>query len=165
MACEEEIKCGQESSDWHWNRDGGEQQEIVVLFNWPCRVSNEKYQICGRKYKNASPAFMKLILPNHVQRRLQVTREMLRFARSVLVSSYIQPFQFLLSEACCANCFKMLHCSNWDVQLYPYLNISTEWLFRIPQRIWRETKMQPSTARSGHHISCILFSLHFLCDI
>ena len=35
----------------------------------------------------------------------------------------------------------------------------------MPQRIWIETKMQPSTARSGHHISCILFSLHFLCDI
>ena len=41
----------------------------------------------------------------------------------------------------------------------------TEWLFWMPQRIWRETKMQPSTDRSGHHISCRLFSLHFLCDI
>ena len=41
----------------------------------------------------------------------------------------------------------------------------TEWLFRMPQRIWRVTKMQPSTARSGHHISCSLSSLHFLFGI
>ena len=42
---------------------------------------------------------------------------------------------------------------------------STEWLFRMPQRKWRETKLQPSTARSGHHNSCSLFSLHFLFGI
>ena len=30
---------------------------------------------------------------------------------------------------------------------------------------WRETKRQPSRARSGHQISCSLVSLHFLCDI
>ena len=30
-------------------------------------------------------------------------------------------------------------------------------------RKWRETKQQPSRARSGHH-SCCLVSLHFLCD-
>ena len=30
---------------------------------------------------------------------------------------------------------------------------------------WRETKQHPSRARSGHQISCCLFSLHFLCDI
>ena len=30
---------------------------------------------------------------------------------------------------------------------------------------WRETKQQPSRARSGHQISCCLVSLHFLCDI
>ena len=30
---------------------------------------------------------------------------------------------------------------------------------------WRETKLQPSRARSGHQISCCLVSLHFLCDI
>ena len=30
---------------------------------------------------------------------------------------------------------------------------------------WRSTKQHPSRARSGNHISCCLFSLHFLCDI
>ena len=30
---------------------------------------------------------------------------------------------------------------------------------------WRETKLQPSRARSGHQISCCFVSLHFLCDI
>ena len=30
---------------------------------------------------------------------------------------------------------------------------------------WRETKLQPSRARTGHQISCCLVSLHFLCDI
>ena len=30
---------------------------------------------------------------------------------------------------------------------------------------WRETKLQPRRARSGHQISCCLVSLHFLCDI
>ena len=30
---------------------------------------------------------------------------------------------------------------------------------------WRETKLQPSRARSGHQISCCLVSLHFLRDI
>ena len=30
---------------------------------------------------------------------------------------------------------------------------------------WRETKLQPSRARSGHQISGCLVSLHFLCDI
>ena len=32
-------------------------------------------------------------------------------------------------------------------------------------RKWRESKQQPSRARSGHQISCCLVSLHFLCDI
>ena len=31
-------------------------------------------------------------------------------------------------------------------------------------RKWRESKQQPSRARSGHQISCCLVSLHFLCD-
>ena len=35
----------------------------------------------------------------------------------------------------------------------------------MSHREWRETKRQPSRARSGHHISCCLVSLHFLCDI
>ena len=30
---------------------------------------------------------------------------------------------------------------------------------------WRESKQQPSRARSGHQISCCLVSLHLLCDI
>ena len=30
---------------------------------------------------------------------------------------------------------------------------------------WRETKLQPSRARSGNQISCCLVALHFLCDI
>ena len=30
---------------------------------------------------------------------------------------------------------------------------------------WRETKLQPCRARSGHQISCCLVSLHFLRDI
>ena len=32
-------------------------------------------------------------------------------------------------------------------------------------RKWRETKQQPSRARSGHQSSCCLVPLHFLCDI
>ena len=36
---------------------------------------------------------------------------------------------------------------------------------RMSHRKWRETKQQPSRARSGHQISCWLVSLHFLCDI
>ena len=32
-------------------------------------------------------------------------------------------------------------------------------------RKWRETKQQPSRARSGNQISCCLVSLNFLCDI
>ena len=32
-------------------------------------------------------------------------------------------------------------------------------------RKWRESKWQPSRARSGHQLSCCLVSLHFLCDI
>ena len=35
---------------------------------------------------------------------------------------------------------------------------------RMSHRKWRETKQQPSRARSGHQISCCLVSLHFLCD-
>ena len=30
---------------------------------------------------------------------------------------------------------------------------------------WRETKQQPSRARSDHQISCCLASIYFLCDI
>ena len=30
---------------------------------------------------------------------------------------------------------------------------------------WRETKLQPSRANSGHQISCCLVSLQFLCNI
>ena len=36
---------------------------------------------------------------------------------------------------------------------------------RMLHRKWRETKQQPSKARSGHKISCCLVSLHFLSDI
>ena len=36
---------------------------------------------------------------------------------------------------------------------------------KMLHRKWRETKQQPSRARSGHQISCCLVSLHFLCDI
>ena len=35
----------------------------------------------------------------------------------------------------------------------------------MSHRKWRETKQQPSRARSGHQISCCLNFLHFLCDI
>ena len=35
----------------------------------------------------------------------------------------------------------------------------------MSHRIWRESKLQPSRARSGHLISCCLISLCFLCDI
>ena len=35
----------------------------------------------------------------------------------------------------------------------------------MTHRIWRESKLQPSRARSGNLISCCLISLHFLCDI
>ena len=36
---------------------------------------------------------------------------------------------------------------------------------RMSHRKRRETKQQPSRARSGNPISCCLVSLHFLCDI
>ena len=36
---------------------------------------------------------------------------------------------------------------------------------RMSHRKWRETKQQPSRARSGHQLRCCLVSLHFLCDI
>ena len=35
----------------------------------------------------------------------------------------------------------------------------------MSHRIWRESRLQPSRARSGNLISCCLISLHFLCDI
>ena len=38
-------------------------------------------------------------------------------------------------------------------------------LDRMSRRKWRESKQQPSIARSGHEIGCCLVSLHFLCDI
>ena len=38
-------------------------------------------------------------------------------------------------------------------------------LARMSHWKWRETKQQPSRARSGHQISCCSVSLHFLCDI
>ena len=34
----------------------------------------------------------------------------------------------------------------------------------MSHRKYRETKQQPSRARSGHQISCFLVSLHFLCN-
>ena len=36
---------------------------------------------------------------------------------------------------------------------------------RMSHRKWRESKQQPSRARSGNQLSCCLVSLHFLCDI
>ena len=36
---------------------------------------------------------------------------------------------------------------------------------RVSHWKWRETKQQPSRARSGHQISSCFVSLHFLCDI
>ena len=42
---------------------------------------------------------------------------------------------------------------------------STVIVARMSHWKWRETKQQPSRARSGHQISCCLVSLHFLCDI
>ena len=36
---------------------------------------------------------------------------------------------------------------------------------RMSHKKWRETKQQPSRARTGHQISCCLLLLHFLCDI
>ena len=36
---------------------------------------------------------------------------------------------------------------------------------RMSHRKRRETRQQPSRARSGHQISCCLISLHVLCDI
>ena len=42
---------------------------------------------------------------------------------------------------------------------------STVIVARISHWKWRETKLQPSRAWSGRHISCCLVSLHFLCDI
>ena len=49
--------------------------------------------------------------------------------------------------------------------LTPSLACFTGRLARMPHRKWRSTKQQPSRAGSGHHISCCLVSLHFLCDI
>ena len=36
---------------------------------------------------------------------------------------------------------------------------------RVSHRKLRETKQEPSRARTGYQISCCLVSLHFLCDI
>ena len=41
----------------------------------------------------------------------------------------------------------------------------TKIVARISHWKWRETKQQPSRARSGHQISCCLVSYNFLCDI
>ena len=43
--------------------------------------------------------------------------------------------------------------------------LSTVIVDRMSHWKWRETKQQPSRARSGHQIRCCLVSLHFLCDI
>ena len=45
------------------------------------------------------------------------------------------------------------------------VNRSTVTVTRMSHRKSRETKQQPSSARSGNQISCCLVSLHFLCDI
>ena len=42
---------------------------------------------------------------------------------------------------------------------------STVIVARMSHWKWRETKLQPSRARSGQQISCCLVSLHFLGDI
>ena len=42
---------------------------------------------------------------------------------------------------------------------------STAIAARMSHWKWRETKQQPSRARSGHQIICCLVFLHFLCDI
>ena len=59
------------------------------------------------------------------------------------------------------------HCN--IIQHYTPLHFSkittTVIVARMSHWKWRETKLQPSRARSGHHISCCLVSLHFLCDI
>ena len=44
-------------------------------------------------------------------------------------------------------------------------SVCTGRLGRMSHRKWRETKQQPSRARSGKNISCCLVSCHFLCDI
>ena len=42
---------------------------------------------------------------------------------------------------------------------------STGRIDSMSHRKWRETKQQPSRARSVHQLSCFLVCLHFLCDI
>ena len=42
---------------------------------------------------------------------------------------------------------------------------TTERPDKMSHRKWRETKQQPSRARSGHQIRCCLVSLHVLCNI
>ena len=44
----------------------------------------------------------------------------------------------------------------------PLKERNTRYSHRTPLRTWRETKQQPSRAKSGHHVSCCLVSLHFL---
>ena len=78
--------------------------------------------------------------------------------------------------------FDKCFCQSSRVSFYP--GCSVEWkVFEIMQfktkwsikettgrldwmshRKWRETKQQPSRARSGNQISCCLLSLNFLCD-
>ena len=48
---------------------------------------------------------------------------------------------------------------------YLYYIVCTVIGARMSHWKWRETKLQPSRARSGHQISCCLVSLHFLSDI
>ena len=45
------------------------------------------------------------------------------------------------------------------------LGNSTVIIARMSHWKWRETKLQPSRAMSGHQISCCLVYLHCLCDI
>ena len=63
-----------------------------------------------------------------------------------------------------AHCLRAIHLKLW-MAIYPILTVSTVIGARMSHWKWRETKRQPSRARSGRQISCCLVSLHFLCDI
>ena len=52
-----------------------------------------------------------------------------------------------------------------QISYYADFGTYTVIVARMSNWKWRETKQQPSRARSGHQISCCLVSLHFLRDI
>ena len=61
--------------------------------------------------------------------------------------------------------FSDIRCRRWEEESQHTTGPVDRMLHRIINRKRRETKQQPSRAKSGNQISCCFVSLHFLCDI